>query len=526
MSSTHTIPRSETWDTLQKSRNLAAVSMLATGLKSTNSELRHLSIKALLNRKEISAREAVILNWENCDESDRDLLRTKAALFGEVAKTILAKGTLSEKRFALAAISDLDLSDSIDVILEIVVDPTHALNIKATECLMQMCERWGGKARSGKDVASVRGKMLEKMHSKMALFHQHKNIKLIDAWLCLAHWDDALQRGLISDARQDVYRPLMTRMKESNHPATIQLLAGYVSRPATPKNVLDIVVERPEATLAIEIAKQHDQRTLQGALKRLQQLPPLESLKDIENSMKNISVEVERRLWLIAAASSADLGQVLRGACKLSKLGTREARQTAAEMLRSCRRPELEALVPAIQAAEFAEAKDESCLGNQIRNIAAWLHSPSLMLKKASQEFLKEFTLEKLLDQVRVWPAEMCKAMASIVVLVEPDVTERLTNELQSPAPRRRLAALQATELLECADKVTQILLPLLDDPRLEVRVRTIDLLGALGHESLETLIPQLLVDASTDIQDAANRAVRRLNRRKRQASSSPSKTF
>ena len=109
----------------------------------------------------------------------------------------------------------------------------------------------------------------------------------------------------------------------------------------------------------------------------------------------------------------------------------------------------------------------------------------------------------------------MAKAMAKIVVLVEPNVTERLTRELQSPAPRRRLAALQATQLLDCADQVSQTLMPLLDDPRLEVRVRTIDLLGALGHEALEQLIPELLTDANTDIQDAANRAVRRMKRTK-----------
>ena len=90
---------------------------------------------------------------------------------------------------------------------------------------------------------------------------------------------------------------------------------------------------------------------------------------------------------------------------------------------------------------------------------------------------------------------------------------DRLTRELQSPAPRRRLAALQVTQLLECADQVSQSLMPLLDDPRLEVRVRTIDLLGALGHEALEYLIPELLSDANTDIQDAANRALRRMKR-------------
>ncbi len=519
MSSSHTIPRSETWNTLQNSRNVAAVAILSIGLGSAKAELRKLSLKALLARKEIAAREAVILNWENYDESDRELLRGKASLFAKAAKSMLANGTLSEKRLALTAIADLDLNDAIDVVLKIMVEPKHALCPKATECLTQMCERWGANARKGKDTPTVRGKMLDRLNSQLAAYKQHKNTKLIDAWLCLVHWDDALQRGLISDSRQDAYRPAMNRLRESDHPAIIQLLAGYIGRAATPKGVIDILVERPEAAVAIEIAKQHDQRTIHGTIKRLRQLPALESLKHIEDHLQNVNIEVERRVWLMVAASSTDLGQVLRGACKLAKLGAREARQTAAEMLRSCRRPELEDLVPVIQSAEFTDPEDDTCVGNLIHKIAAWLHSPSLMLKKSAREFLRDFTVSKLLDQVRVWPAEMCKAMASIVVQVEPDVTERLTTELQSPAPRRRLAALQATQLLECADQVSQTLMPLLDDPRLEVRVRTIDLLGALGHESLETYLPELLADASTDIQDAANRAVRRMNRKKRKAS-------
>lgn len=522
MPSSNIIPRPETWNTLQNSRNTAAIAILTTGLSSTNAEVRKLSLQALMARKETAAREAVILNWECYDENDRELLRSKASIFTSSVNHLLANGNLAEKQCALTAIADLDLSDAIEVVLKIMLDPRHVLCPKATQCLTQMCERWGAKARMGKDVPTIRGKMLDRMNAHLAVYNQYKNTNLIDAWLCLVCWDDALQRGLVADSRQDAYRAVLDRLRESDRPAIIQLLAGYASRSATPKNVTDILVERSDTALAIEIAKQHDQRSLPGVIRRLQQLPALESLKQVEGHLQNVNVEVERRLWLMVAASSTDLGQVLRGACKLAKSGTREARQTAAEMIRICRRPELEQLVPAIQSAEFADSEDETCVGNLIHRVAGWLASPSLTLKKAAQQFFEEFTIAKLLEQVRVWPTEMCKAMASIVVIVEPDVTERLTNELQCPAPRRRLAALQATQLLDCVDQVSKILLPLLDDPRLEVRVRTIDLLGALGHESLETLLPQLLIDASTDIQDAANRAVRRLNRQKQKQAPAP----
>ena len=90
---------------------------------------------------------------------------------------------------------------------------------------------------------------------------------------------------------------------------------------------------------------------------------------------------------------------------------------------------------------------------------------------------------------------------------------ERLCEELQSPAPKRRLAALQLTHLVGVSDAVAEQLLPLLRDARLEVRIRAIDLLSAFGHESLKKIVPSLLEDVSTDIQDAAHRAVRRLRR-------------
>ncbi len=517
MSVTSIIPRSTTWDVLQNSRNQAAIATLASGLKSEVPELRHLCLKSLLAKAEDAARYAIILNWENYDETDRRLLRTRPARFAETAKLLLTTGTLAERRMALAAVSDLDLNDSIDVVLKIAVDRTNALGLQATECLTKMCERWGNKARNGKDVPTIRGRMLERLSAQLAVFHEHKNAKLVDAWLCLAHWDDSLQRSLIADSRHGAYRTLMQRLRESQHPSVIQLLGGYLVRTATPANVLAILTERTEPSVAVEIAKRLETHTIHGAVKRLQQLAPLQCLKHIEDELKPVNVEIERRLWLMVSASTDDLGQVLRGALKLSKLGTKEARQTAADMLRNCKHPDLDQLVAAIQTATSDIAENDHCVGSLTKQISQWLNSPSMVLRKAAQYFLQDFTVDNLLDQIRHWPTPMCQAMAQIVVLVEPDVTERLTHELQSPAPRRRLAALQATQLLSCVDQVSKALMLLLEDPRLDVRVRTIDLLGALGHESLEHLIPRLLADASTDIQDAAGRAVRRLNRRKKQ---------
>ncbi len=513
------VPGSATWETLRHSRNEAAIITLTNGLKSSIPAIRHQSLKALMGRKDPSARKAVIAHWEQFDEQDLEFLRSQEDQFGSMCRSMLSGGTLAEKRAALVAIADLDLNDLIDVLLKIVIDRRHPLSAQATDCLLDMCQRWGSRARTQRDVPSQRGPMLESLHAQIALYHEHQNPRILDAWLRLAHWDDSAQRGLITDPRLDAYHVTMQHLAESTDEAVLQLLGGYLGRNTTPKRVLDILSQREEPELALQIAKLLDDHTLPNAIRHLKKLPALACLATWQDHVQQSNFELDKRLWLLTSASSDDAQLVLEGALKLSRYGTSDARSVAADILRNCRCSDLETLVPALQSAMIGSG-EAAALGQQVLEITDWLESPSITLKKAAERFLKEFTLNNLLEQIRHWPTQMCKAMAQIVRLVDPDLADPLSRLLQSPAPKRRLAALQATQLLECADQVIDALIPLLDDDRLEVRVRVIDLLSALGYEPLEELLPELLNDASTDIQDAANRAERRF-RRQRQTSSS-----
>ncbi len=480
-------------------------------------DVRYLSIKSLVGRKEPAARRAIILNWDRFEEADLELLREESSHFVEVAKRLLAAGSRSEQQLALTAIADLDLSDSMDVVLDTVNNPKHVLCKQATECLLKMCQRWGKRARDGKDIPSVRSGMLDKLSYHFATFNKNTNLILVDAWLSLVHWDDSAQRSLISDPRQPAYRIVLERLANSELPSVYQLLAGYLWRSATPRSVIDILTKRPDRQLAVEIAKMLEGRASTVAMKRLRQLSPLRCLEQLEQQPADPDPEINRRLWLMLSASSEDLAPVLRGALQLSSSGSAESRKVAAAMIRGCKRPDIESLIPEIQSADV-EPNSKHHLGSLLEELVSWLNSPSVVLKKASEEFFQDFSLQNLLEKIRDWPAQMCKVMARFVAQVEPDVAEVLSRELQCPAPKRRMAALQATQMLDCGEQVGEALLPMLEDPRLEVRVRVIDCLSALAHETLDRMIPKLLNDASTDIQDAAGRAIRRRLRQRHAA--------
>lgn len=517
MQATLGVPRLATWETLQKTRNIAAVATLAQGLGSSNAQLRTKCVQAILKRDEQIGYRTLLLHWEKLADEEVEIVRKEAVKFVPAAQELLARGSLSEKRSVLQAILALDMTAAVDAVIEIVINPRHALCAAATGCLLALCRRWGQLSRSGNDMPSVRMPLLDRLYYKLSLFHEHKNETLVDAWLFVVHWNDAQHRSLLSDPRQDVYRPLLARLAESREQPILQLLGGYVGRSGTPKQVLDLLVDREEPELAIEIARLADGSLLPSILRRLRQLPTLKSLQAIVLENNELNFDLQKRLWIMLAASSEDMRRVLRGAIRLSTIGSADARQTAADMLVRCRRRPLEELVPAMQEASLSG--DAGNLFDSMQEIAGWLQSPSIVLKKAAEDFFQEFTLGNLLEKVKTWPMQMSKTMACIVRLADRNVGGALCRELQCPSPKRRLSALQVTEMLECADQVSEQLIPLMEDSRLDVRVRTIDVLSALGHESLEQMIPQLMTDASTDVQDAANRAARRFQRRKAMSS-------
>lgn len=517
MSVTPYVPRSSTWETLQKSRNLAAIKTLSSGLVSTNPLLRRQCLRSLLRRDEPETRKVILENWEVLDEEDRNLVHEHSCSFVKAAEAMLRQGTLSERRLAVTVIAELDLTDALEGVLDFVLDRHHALNGQAVSCLLECCQRWGERARQDKDVPSHRGRILNMLYGRLAHYNSHKCRTLIDAWLRVVRWDDALHRRLVSDPRQEAHRALLDRLHDSDHPAVVQLAAGYFWRTAAPQHVIEMLAERQGVELAIELAKSFEGAQLKSLLGRLQELPPLACLKGLGSEPLAVDFEIEQRLWRMLAASSEDLAHVLRGALKLARLGTREAREAAAEVVCGCRRPELSTFIPCLQA-DAASLRAEEGLTELVEEITTWLNSPSVPLRRAAAHLLRDFTVRNLLDQVRQWPTQMCKAMSRIVALVERDFAEVLSRELQNPAPKRRIAALQVIQLLDCANQVSASLLPMLDDPRLEVRVRTIDLLSALEHDSLHEIALQLMHDTNTDIQDAAQRALRRIQRRQAEA--------
>ncbi len=89
---------------------------------------------------------------------------------------------------------------------------------------------------------------------------------------------------------------------------------------------------------------------------------------------------------------------------------------------------------------------------------------------------------------------------------------------LESPSPKRRIMALQVIRLLELSAQIKDKLLPLIDDHAWKCGCPPLICSPRSGHPNWTRCWPELLNDPTTDVQDAALRAKRRLDRRRKKS--------
>lgn len=504
------VANSKTWNVLRNTRNPAATVLLGAGLMSPLAEVRLNCLKALIHRNSDSGNMLILSRWSMYDQKDRRLLREHSQQFTTAARSLLSGGSTEIRELMLSAIFELGLYDCVDVLIELATNSKHPLNPQATSCLLALC-RTRGKACQGGDSrwAAERETLIKILYDELLRFP--KSDILMSAWLSVAHWDDGQQRRMIGDTSQPVYMHMLKTLAETSDPAALQLLAGYFWRSTTPNSIQSIICEHPNPMLAVEMAKLFDDENLESIIHRLRSSSPLACMKSLNIDELKLERPVYRRLLLMMAASREDLAWSLSICTALAKGSSSESRRLAAEVLQWSRAVSLENLIVIIQEDDTSNGANK--VVQEIREIISWLKNPSVVLRQAASRFFSDFTVENLIRRIDTWPARLCRVMAEIVISVDTQMLNTLDQYLTSPASKKRLAALQAIEYLGCATQLREQILNLLQDPRIEVRVRVIDTLSVSSDESLLPLIPQLLTDSNTDIADAASRASKRLER-------------
>jgi hypothetical protein len=461
---------------LEETRNDAAIAVLAHGLAVSDPKIREASVRALLARRTDSAIKAIVQHWHTLDAGDKKLLDNHWQLFVPNTLAMLKSQDTRENRNAIQTVADLNLVEGFFELIQISINDTHLLCTEARQALTQLASRWGERARSGRDVPSVRIPMLQSLFSSIYEYQQHRCVEVIDAWLRMSAWEDATLRTVLLDPGHPCYTQIMRRLRFSQEPQIIELLAGFLTRRSTPQVILEVLAQRQESFLAFHLIEKYQNQFDEVSRYHFERMPRCECLFIFNtDELAHMSFSQQQTLAMLRAANASSPHTVLQAAIDIERSDPVEGPKSAARLLRLLHGISLEVLCSAFGNQPSEPERD---LRGLIESVLHWRDHNNRHLAESTSKIFEEISLNRLLAQIPIGPASLCEGIANLLKVLGFSYENELTLEIGNPSPRRRSLAIRAIAYLGLVPTYRTTLGTLISDSREEVRVAAIESLA------------------------------------------------
>ena len=492
---------------LEETRNDAAISVLAHGLAVADTRVRESSVRALLNRRNETAIKAIVQHWHMLQESDKKLLDGHWQLFVPNTLALLRSSDTRDNRNAIQTVSDLNLVDGFHDLITISINDTHLLCAEARQALNQLASRWGERARSGRDVPSVRMPMLQSLFASIYEYNQHRCTDVIDAWLRMSAWEDSSLRSVLADPGHPCYNPIMRRLRFSQEPQIVELLAGFLPRRSTPPIILDVLAQRQESFLAFHLIERYQTHLDEVSRYHFERMPRCECLFIFDtDELAHMSFAQQQTLAMLRAANASSPHTVLQAAIDIERSDPIEGPKSAARLLKLLHGISIDVLASAFSTVISDQQRD---LRELVQYVMRWRTHNSRLLVESTEKIFEEISLQRLLSQIPLGPSSLCEGIARMIKSLSVNLETDLSIELGNPSPRRRSLAIRAIAYLELVPQYRSSLAAMISDPREEVRIAVIESLATDPSQEATRLLLHAQNFPSSITHEAATNALK-----------------
>ncbi|PHQ36439.1 hypothetical protein [Rhodopirellula bahusiensis] len=250
-----------TFEILTTHPSPSAGEVLRHGATSNDPSSRQSCLRALARRKDVKSLNWLINRFEKYHDDLLSVLTTStgqvdAGYLGTAVSKQLAKGGWNQaiglrlidmvdclnQTSALATLIDLAQNHDDSLIRAASGEVTLSL----ASPLSKTIRHRNNSERMDPEAERFRQSIAERLGASVERYNAHRNNDLLDAFLVISDWNDALLQRLMGD-ESPTQETLLRRMRTSEHQSVLQLLAGFIRRRKIPGPVIGLLLRRHDA---------------------------------------------------------------------------------------------------------------------------------------------------------------------------------------------------------------------------------------------------------------------------------------
>lgn len=519
------LPLQRTIDALAKSHNEAATPTLVAALSTSSAEVFDGVVRALCARRSKVGHTAVLRYWDSLTPSQKLVVEKGRCRMGVALREALLDG---DDRLFAAAYEFVDASGDYDLVPTLVMvaertcgeraDAAVALTLNLVD---QLC-RWLAAEREpvlGRDPETIRYCVLESLERSVERYRQHRRAELLEAFVVLAGPDSNTLRHILDSPYHPCHQSIVQSLTASVSPNILRLLTTIYAYRDASQAVRNVVAKRTDQPfIDALLATPLDSKNVlfHKNLARTKSLACCEANPAI---LAQLSDEQQAAAMRLLAASGAGDDRKLSLAELLMKHGPVEARVAACEALRPiagqrANQVSLQALQDpdgAVQAAAVRQLRERRIPG-AMNKLLELVESPNEAVSTAARDALWEFTFENYTARFDLLDDDARRSMGARVALVDRTSIPRLRTELDNPARRLRLRAIEVIAAMGLLPQLADALIERLQDEDHLVRVAAADALQYCTADDVRNALLAAIDDRSVAVQTAARNSLRALN--------------
>jgi HEAT repeats len=517
----------KTWNILTNSPNRAAVAVLLTALKSRHLEIRLGAIRCLVLRRSAEGQTEVIRRFASFSDVEQAAVADAVLHSTHHMKSALHDAVLDERLDLCESACHIILLgkvyDALPTLVKAAENRSHRHSDQAAATLVQLAgvlhhEISGESHERTCDPFFMRRQLLISLERSLNLYHVHRRVEIIDAFLHLVPPDNATLAQFLNDPRHPCHQPIVDSLSTSVVTPILDLLTALLQDAQVPSCVLQIVAERQDRKflnyllarlglpLSLRVAKNMKRLT---SVRWFQQ--GRETLTHLEGPAQAVAVE-------LAAASGLERSDLFQLLSFMMKRASPEGRQTSCDAL--ARFPESRASQLVLAALQDSDPGVKAAAIRQIRHrrlpgameiLVSLLDSPSTIVRDAARSSLSEFNFFRYQASFESLDFAARQTSGKLVRKVDPHAMRRLAEMLGAPSLTAKQRALEMTTAMNAADDVLNELIALVDDPDLNVRIDAIAVLGLSTSSRALGALRTVEHDSQRSVRDAAKESIERL---------------
>ena len=519
------LPLQRTIDALAKSHNEAATPTLIAALSTSSVDVFDGVVRALCARRSKVGHTAVLRYWDSLTPSQKLIVEKGRCRMGVALREALLDG--DDRLFAAAyefveASGDYDLVPTLVMVAERTCGERADAAVELTLNLVDQLCRWLAADREpvlGRDPETIRYCVLESLERSVERYRQHRRAELLEAFVVLAGPDSTTLRHILDSPYHPCYQSIVQSLTASVSPNMLRLLTTIYAYRDASQAVRNVVAKRTDQPfIDALLATPLDSKNVlfHKNLARTKSLACCEANPAI---LAQLSDEQQAAAMRLLAASGAGDDRKLSLAEMLMKHGPVEARVAACEALRPIAGQR--ANQAALQALEDPDGEVQAAAVRQLRErripgamnkLLELVESPNEAVSTAARDALWEFTFENYTARFDLLDDDARRSMGARVALVDRTTLARLRAELDNPARRLRLRAIEMIAAMGLLPQVADALIERLQDEDHLVRVAAADALQHCTADDVRNALLAAIGDRSVAVQTAARNSLRALN--------------